>query len=144
MYTGHVYLYDGTPLCNVKVTDGLNISLTDEDGAYTLPGWERANVISVGVLTLYHDDWFRYVDKNQGIYDFYITPVAEKSSSGFAHISDTEIFLDNASVDKWIDFARNSVKSEGCDFLIHTGDICRIRGLGSNFILYFDHYKRRA
>ena len=63
MYTGHVYNYEGTPLSGIKVTDGLNVSITDESGAYELCGWERANVISEGTLTLYHDDWFRYIDK---------------------------------------------------------------------------------
>ena len=133
MYTGHVYLYDGTPLKDIKVTDGLNISFTDEDGFYSLAGWERANVISVGALTLYHDDWFRYIDREHSVYDFYISPAPEKDSSRFAHVSDTEIFLDNASVDKWIDFARQSVFTEGCDFLIHTGDICRVRGLEAHY-----------
>ncbi len=133
MYTGHVYLYDGTPLENIKVTDGLNISITDENGAYTLSGWDRANVISVGVLTLYHDDWFRYIDSGHSVYDFYISPIPKKDFSRFAHVSDTEIFLDNAKIDKWIDFARNTSKNEDCDFLIHTGDICRIRGLQTHY-----------
>ena len=133
MYTGHVYRFDGTPLCNVKVTDGFNISTTDEYGFYSLAGWERANVISVGVLTLYHDDWFRLVDKEHSVYDFYITPVPDKQKTSFAHVTDTEIFLDNATVDKWIDFARETVDKEKCDFLIHTGDICRIRGLEAHY-----------
>ena len=98
MYTGHVYNYEGTPLSGIKVTDGLNVSITDESGAYELCGWERANVISVGTLTLYHDDWFRYIDKGHSVYDFYITPAKERSQSSFAHISDTEIHLDNASI----------------------------------------------
>ena len=133
MYTGHVYHFDGTPLKGIKVTDGFNISVTDETGFYSLAGWARANVISVGALTLYHNDWFRYIDKEHSVYDFYITPVGDKTGASFAHVTDTEIFLDNASVDKWIDFARKAVDSEKCDFLIHTGDICRIRGLEAHY-----------
>lgn len=133
MYSGHVYRFDGLPIEGVKVTDGLNISVTDENGYYSLVGWERANLISVGVLTLYHDDWFRYIDKEHSVYDFYITPADDKSKATFAHVTDTEIFLDNASVDKWIDFAKDAVNRESCDFLIHTGDICRIRGLEAHY-----------
>ena len=52
MYKGHVYLKETrTPVSGICVTDGRSIVRTDADGAFELPGWERAHVISVGVLT---------------------------------------------------------------------------------------------
>ena len=69
MYTGHIYNNEGIPLAGIKVSDGRNIAVSDEHGAYSLPGWERAHVISVQTLTTHHDDWYRYIDKDYDKYN---------------------------------------------------------------------------
>ena len=130
MYYGFVFNENGEPLSGVKVSDGRNIVLTREDGGYELPGWERANLIFVCTLTRHHSDFYRYIDKEQNRYDFYISPyVGKRDESSFLHISDTEIFIDGFTYDKWEDFIKSARDESGADFLIHTGDICRRRGL---------------
>ena len=44
MYTGHVYnKATNLPIPGMRVSDGMNIVFTDENGAFTLPGWEKAS-----------------------------------------------------------------------------------------------------
>lgn len=129
MYTGHIYDTFGNPIPNAKVSDGLNIAITDENGAYTLNGWERAHVISVQILTVYHDDWYRYIDESVHEYDFYVSPYINNNEVSFLHFSDTEILIDGAHPSMWIDFVKGAVEKRSPDFIIHTGDICRRKGL---------------
>ena len=131
MYTGHIYNNEGIALEGIKVSDGRNIATTDASGYYSLPGWEKANVISAQILTNHHNDWYRYIDKEHLVYDFYISPYSsiKKNDALFLHFSDTEIFIDGASTDQWIDFVKDVKNEFEPDFIIHTGDICRRRGL---------------
>lgn len=131
MYTGHVFLKQtGAPLVGVKVSDGRNIALTDENGAFSLPGWERMHVINVGILTKSHDDWYCFAEGEAQTYDFYVTPADECADAhSFFHISDTEIDEWEAGSDEWSYFIRESVAKYSPAFLVHTGDICRKVGL---------------
>lgn len=131
MYTGHVY-HAGTsaPIAGICVTDGRNIVRTDADGAFELPGWERAHVISVGALTHCHTDWFAMIDGHEGEFDFSITPADTEAGHSFLHISDTEI---TEGCGTWLDFVKRCVREEHPGFLIQTGDICRIRGLENHW-----------
>ena len=72
MYKGHVYHKEtNVPLAGLCVTDGRNIVRTDKNGAFELPGWERAHVISVGALTKAHTDWYFMIDGHTGDFDFW-------------------------------------------------------------------------
>lgn len=127
MYKGHVFdLHTSAPIVGICVTDGRNIVKTDAEGAFSLPGWERAHVISVGALTSCHADWFAMIDGHVGDFDFFISPVNTEGGHTFLQVSDTEI---SDSCGPWLDFAKRCVKEEAPEFLIHTGDICRLRGL---------------
>lgn len=127
MYKGHVYLKETrTPVSGICVTDGRSIVRTDADGAFELPGWERAHVISVGVLTKCHSDWFYMIDGHEGDFEFEITPAETDSGHSFLHISDTEI---TEGCGPWLSFVKRCVREENPGFLLHNGDICRIRGL---------------
>ena len=129
MYSGHIYNNEGIPLSGIPVSDGLNITVSDEQGAYSLPGWERARVISVQALTVHHDDWYRMIDKEIDVYDFYVTPYKCGEDCSFFHFSDTEIFLDNAYPERWVGGIKELVDEHKPDFIVHTGDICRRKGL---------------
>lgn len=135
MYQGHVYHKEtNAPLAGLCVTDGRNIVRTDENGAFELPGWERAHVISVGVLTKAHSDWYRMIEDTikdrEGDFDFYITPAETDAGHCFLHISDTEITEGCAP---WLSFVKRCVREEQPGFLLHNGDICRIRGLENHW-----------
>ncbi len=135
MYHGHVYNKEGKPICGVRVSDGLNISLTDADGAYELPGWERANLISVNLLTRSHNDWYKMIEAGIFDYDFYVTPYEKEGGSSFLHISDTEIFANGAKGEDWLGFVHACIEEQHPDFLIHTGDICSKPGLEEHYKL---------
>ncbi|MBQ9132189.1 MAG: PQQ-binding-like beta-propeller repeat protein [Clostridia bacterium] len=124
MYQGKVIdKQSKQPLAGVAVSDGRNITLTDENGCYTLPGWERAHVINVGMLTRGHDDWFLNIAGHVGDFDFAVTPVATSSDFCFLHISDTEI--EGQYMADWIPFLQQTVKEQKPTFFSNTGDLCR-------------------
>ncbi len=129
MYTGHIYNNEGLPLSGVRVSDGQNIATTDSEGRYSLAGWEHAHVISVQMLTRHHDDWYRYIDEDVVVYDFYISPYVSENECTFFHFSDTEIFIDGARPEGWVGGIKILCDEYKPDFIIHTGDICRRIGL---------------
>ena len=125
-YHGHVFDRGSkTPLEGIPVSDGRNIVLTDAEGAFSLPGWERARVINVSALTRSHNDWFAQIDERRESYDFYIDRVDTTGESfSFLHVSDTEI--DNPEHARWLPFAKECVDREHPLFFMHTGDLGRI------------------
>lgn len=120
---------DGRPLSGITVTDGRGITVTDDNGCYRLEGWERARVVSVGILTSAHDDWYKLLEDCSGDIDFCVSPVySSGEGSRFLHISDSEIGEAGCQGD-WVGFLAATAKEQKADFLIHTGDICRKAGL---------------
>ena len=133
-YSGKVtHRRTGEALANIPVSDGRNTVLTDENGCFTLEGWERAHTINVGVITTRQSDWFIYIEDRIKEYNFAIEPVAAKSDFCFLHTSDTEIenmnFTDRAL------FLRDTVKKYTPAFFLHTGDICRVDGLTRHILV---------
>lgn len=134
LYTGKVIDKNtGKALSGVRVTDGMNTVFTGDDGRYCLEGWERSHVVSVGLLTDCHDDWFYYTDGKSGEYDFYVSPVTQKDGVTFIHTADTEI-QGRKDVSGMLDMFSDAVKKSNADFLFHTGDICREEGLRRHFV----------
>lgn len=133
MYSGHVYnKTTNTPIAHLRVSDGLNIVLTDENGAFALPGWEKAHIISVQCLTKAHDDWYFHIEGHEGDYEFYITPAEAAPDHRFFQISDTEIdCVEEADI--WLPFVKKQIAANPAAFLIQTGDICRREGLESHY-----------
>ena len=109
MYSGHVYnKTTNTPIAYLRVSDGLNIVLTDENGAFALPGWEKAHIISVQCLTKAHDDWYFHIEGHEGDYEFYITPAEAAPDHRFFQISDTEIdCVEEADI--WLPFVKKQI-----------------------------------
>ncbi len=134
MYTGKVTNYfTKKPMENVKVSDGLNITLTDSDGNFSLPEREDAHVINVGLLTECHGDWYINTDNHTGDFDFCVKPVTCGDNFSFMHMSDSEI--EGRSKNDWIDFVRETVKQEKPLFFTNTGDLCRADGLARHYLL---------
>lgn len=129
MYSGHVYnKATNEPIAGLRVSDGLNIVFTDANGAFSLPGWERAHVIAVQCLTNAHDDWFYMIDGHEGDFEFTISPAKAPADHSFFHISDSEI-TEAEECEPWLGYIKSLIAAHPAAFLIHTGDICRIRGL---------------
>ena len=130
-FSGTVKDAKGDPLEGFTVTDGRNLTKTDAEGRFTLPGWERARVISVCALTLRHDDWYMSADSKS--FDFRLHPVKTEDDFCFLHTSDTEI--DGREDCDWLDFVRKQVKKHSPAFIVHTGDICNMDGLTRHLYL---------
>jgi len=132
MIKGRVYDKSGRiPLSGIRMTDGRNITFTDEDGCYCLPGWERAHVVSACVLTDCHDDWFCMLEEEKDSYDFCLSPIGAEDGHCYLHISDTEIGYSGCG--SWLEFVKKCVKKKNPAFLIQTGDICRKPGLETHY-----------
>lgn len=116
----------GKPMAGVPVSDGRNVVLTDAEGRYSLPGWERSHTVSVSMLTNAHDDWYYFTGGVAGNYDFAVTP-AKTDRFEILHVSDTEITLDRDV--EWVSFLQELCRKEMPAFLIHTGDITRREGI---------------
>ncbi len=130
MYQGTVYnTLTNQPIANITVTDGRNVTKTDAQGHYELPGWDRAHLISVGLLTQNHDDWYQSIEEDRSEYDFHVTPAPDHGAHTFLHLSDTEISASATGLDHWIPFVKEKAAEQQADFIIHTGDICRKPGL---------------
>ena len=134
MYNGKVInYYNKEPMANVQVTDGMNIVYTDENGCFSLPGWEKANVISLNMLTNSHNDWFKNIKGHEGDFDFVVKPATCDDEFSFLHISDSEI--EGRRSNDWIDFLRDTVKKESPMFFMNTGDLCREDGMARTYLL---------
>lgn len=128
LYSGKVTnVKTGAPICGVPVSDGRNTVLTDKEGCYSLPGWERSHTVSVGMLTKEDHDWFYFTDGKGGTYDFAISPADPAETFEVLHVSDTEIFVDRDV--EWISFMGELCKQKMPAFLMHTGDITLREGM---------------
>ena len=133
-YSGKVtHRRTGAALANIPVSDGRNTVYTDENGCFTLEGWERAHVINVGILTTCQNDWFIYIEDRITSYNFVIEPAAPKDDFCILHISDTEIDKTNFT-DRAV-FLRNMVKKYSPSLFLHTGDICNEDGLKRHVLI---------
>ena len=123
---------DGRGLANVVVSDGLHCVRTGRDGTFSLPWREGARFVTVSPPCGYQmKNWYRRIG-SAAAYDFSL----ERSATGkakcgcrFVHITDSEISEDNAYNRQWISEVRQTAHAERCAFVIHTGDICYLKGM---------------
>lgn len=113
----------GAPMVGVPVSDGRNVVLTDAEGCYRLEGWERANVLHVGILTEGDDDWFRNVGDGECEVNFLLTPARVGENFCFFHVSDIEI--EGREDTAWVDFMHEKVLEHRPAFFSNTGDLAR-------------------
>ena len=118
------------PIANVSVSDGRNVVKTDENGAYTLPGYSKSRFVTVTTPAGYWtENYYIPVTKDRETYDFRLDK-SEKTAQAdhsFLQISDSEIGA--KGVGAWIEHVRDTVKETDPAFLIHPGDICYEDGL---------------
>ena len=122
---------DGKGLANVTVSDGLQCVRTGSDGAFALPQREGARFIAVSVPCGYQmKNWYRQV--GGASYDFALeraTTGKAKCGCRFVHITDSEIGDTGTENQKWIEEVRRIAVAEKCAFIVHTGDICYLKGM---------------
>ena len=142
-YSGRVYVDENRNgifdkgeklLKGVSVSDGLNVTVTDNNGIYHLDGHEGARFIFITTPSGYYtnNSYFRYIKNDADNYDFGVYTLNERlakdGSHKFVHISDTEIggMLGH---ENWVDNIREYSYNEKVAFVMHTGDICYENGL---------------
>lgn len=123
MIKGYVFDKSENPLSGISVSDGMNTALTDENGGFSLPGWEKANLVYCNVLTKNHDDWYQTLSSDQEEYIFHLSPAkCDLEVHQFLHLSDTEIM--NTTCDCFLPFVIEQAKEHRASFIMHGGDIC--------------------
>ena len=137
---------DGKELAGVVVSDGLQCVRTDVNGAFALPRREGARFIMVSPPCGYlMKDWYRRIaadgtepvppvegSSSAATYDFVLERAANGSSKcgcRFVQIADSEISEDNAENRQWIAEVRQIAHAERSAFIVHTGDICYLKGM---------------
>ena len=119
------------PLAGIPISDGRNVVLTDPDGRFSLPGWERARMVFACVLTFGRSDWYLPLRPEQESYDFYLDPLKGADAFSFLHVSDTEI-EDRPCA--FIPFLQKTAAEQRPAFFFHTGDLCRESGVRRHYL----------
>ncbi len=124
-FRGKVRLENAQGMPGVRVSDGLNVTVTDAQGNYSLPGHAKQRFVFIATPAGYNvtETFWQRVDSAKIAYDFTLRPV--KQTGKFLRITDTETWR----YDAWVTDIKEYVKNEGADFLIHTGDICYEKGM---------------
>ncbi|MCW3467890.1 outer membrane protein assembly factor BamB family protein [Chitinophaga nivalis] len=116
-----------TGLSGVRVSDGLQVTVTDATGNYHLPGHVKNRFIFITTPAGYKfsKSFYARIDSSITAYNFGVIPVKQGAVAKFVRLTDTETALYN----NWATEARDYARNEGADFMIHTGDICYEKGL---------------
>ncbi|RZM20744.1 MAG: hypothetical protein EOO88_35300, partial [Pedobacter sp.] len=116
-------------LSDIRVSDGLNVSLTDRFGKYNLAGYAKTRFLFVTSPAGYRPVKSHYleVQESDTVYNFAMRKDAKLAGSAIKmiHISDTETDL----IGDWISNVRNFASQQQAAFTVHTGDICYESGL---------------
>ncbi|WP_120514137.1 PQQ-binding-like beta-propeller repeat protein [Chitinophaga barathri] len=120
-------LIEGTQqgMASVRVSDGLNVTLTDAQGRYILPGHPKQRFVFITTPAGFRttETFWQRVDSTRKEYDFTLRPMVQTGK--FLRITDTETWR----YDAWVTDLKEYVQTEGADFLVHTGDICYEKGM---------------
>ena len=117
------------PIPNVLVSDGLHVVQSNAEGRFNLPGRNNdQRFIFVITPAGYHiDSFYHYATTPDQPYHFGLRKVPEKTGpTTFIQITDTETDKNNT---QWIEMLQAYIEHEKVDFLIHTGDICYVKGM---------------
>lgn len=118
------------PLAGVRVTDGIHVATTDENGRFSLKGWGNSSFVTVTMPAGYSSQEF-YIpfERNKESYDFKLKkdPRTAEAEHTFVQISDSEINASGAG--EWLDHVKRTAEEENAAFVVHTGDICYPDGL---------------
>lgn len=113
------------PIAGVKVSDGINVTRTNKDGAFTLPGYDDTRFIFVTVPSGYFSlhPWIPAGSAQS--YDFALQPRKEGEVIRFAQIADNE----TPESWRWVQALKDYARNEHLDFILHSGDICYEPGI---------------
>ena len=131
---GKVVKDDG-PVAGVIVTDGLVCVRTDAKGEFSIPARKGARFVSVTVPSGYCcADFYYPVSPATKSYYFWLSPWKASAGKGcsFVHLADSEI--GGMHDTKWMDDVKRVADEDNVAFIVHTGDICRYRGMRAHLL----------
>ncbi|MDO4551389.1 MAG: PQQ-binding-like beta-propeller repeat protein [Planctomycetia bacterium] len=121
------------PLAGVCVSDGLNVTKTDVNGAFRLKIREEARFLFVSTPAGFRvkGEFYQRIMPQQMEYHFVLEPWAASAGKTvrFIQISDVEQQEGELS---WLETIQKYLRENPCAFLISTGDICYRKGLEFN------------
>ena len=120
-------------MAGIAVSDGRSITLTDEEGFYSIETWEKAKLVYLCALTRGHDDWYFNLSSGREEYNFIAR--FEQSGSDFSFFHSSDIEVSGREELTFNDFMRKEVKSHKPAFYIHGGDIERDEGLRRSYLI---------
>lgn len=123
------------PVVGVVVSDGLNCVRTDEKGEFELPYRAGARFVSVTVPSGYRcADFYSPISPRGDSHYFWLTPWKPSAGKGckFVHIADAEI--GGMHDTDWMEDIKRVAEKDDAAFIVHTGDICRYRGMRSQLL----------
>lgn len=116
-------------IAGIRVSNGLEVAVTDAAGKFTLPSHQKTRFIFITTPAGYRFTRSFYIktDSSKTTYDFALLPAKQSQQrvAKFVRLTDTETTLYN----NWITEAKDYAKNENADFIVHTGDICYEDGL---------------
>lgn len=114
-------------LANIRVSDGLHVGTTSDDGSFSLKGWERARFVTVYQPRNFAcKQWYIPISGNSAKkLLFAMTAKNVRDKVEFVQVSDTETF----EYRDWVNELKEYARTNKPDFIIHTGDICYKRGI---------------
>ena len=123
------------PVAGVIVTDGLQCVRTDAKGEFSIPERKGARFISITVPSGYRcADFYYPISSATKSYYFWLSPWKPSAGKGcsFVHLADSEI--DGMHDTQWMDDVKRVADEDDVAFIVHTGDICRYRGMRSHLL----------
>ncbi len=128
---------NGNPLKEIVVTNGFDVTTTNEEGKFTLPRRSEVKFIYLSLPAGYHtNDWYQTVyiadasnsSNRREEFNFVLKEEGPKATEevNFIHFTDTETTSNSGG---WLDDLKGFVADTNPDFLIHTGDICYVDGM---------------
>lgn len=128
------------PVAGVVVSDGLNCVRTDAKGEFELPYRKGARFVSVTVPSGYRcAEFYSPIAPNGSLsHYFWLSPWEPSAGKGckFIHIADAEI--GGMHETGWMEDIKRVAEMDDAAFIVHTGDICRYRGMHSQLLAMND------
>ena len=130
-YSGTVLDSKQKAVANAVLSNGYHVVRTDKDGKFSLPTWEKARFVTLYPSSTQNcTQRFIEIKADKKNYDFKVTLKQAKTDVNFVQVSDTEVFKDGDKNKRdWIENLQGYIKNHTPDFLIHTGDICYVKGM---------------
>ena len=126
---------NGGPAVGVVVTDGLQCVRTDEHGEFEIPARKGARFVSVTVPSGYRcADFYSPIASSLKSHFFRLSPWKPSAKKGckFVHIADSEV--GGMHETDWVEDVKRVADNDGAAFIVHTGDICRYRGMRTHLL----------